>query len=158
MIKRWFALITCLALPVATLAATDTNDYRWQLRTSVYTTHFDHDPEHNNRSRLLGLDYYPKSRPGWLVGGSTFRNSWDQQSVYIYGGRRYEWIPGHLYGKLTAGVLYGWRGEHQDAILLNQLGVAPAIIPAIELRAGRFTGEFVVFGINGLMVNMGMFF
>lgn len=133
-------------------------DKRWQVRASVYTTHFDSDPEHNDNSQLIGLDYYPEQYPNWLVGGSTFRNSWDQRSAYLYLGRRFQWMPGTLYGKLTGGVLYGWRGEHQDAILLNQLGVAPAIIPAVEVRAGRYTGEFVVFGINGLMINLGAYF
>ena len=129
--------------------------YNWVVRTSIYTTHFSHDPEHNNDSQLIGIDYYLSDHPGWLVGGNTFRNSWDQRSVYLYAGRRFDWVDNRLYGKLTAGVLWGWRGEHQDAIPLNQLGVAPAIIPAIGVQAGRFTSEFVVFGINGLMINIG---
>ncbi len=134
------------------------NDYRWLIRTSVFTTHFDHDPDHNNDSRLIGLDYYLSDEQRWLVGGNTFRNSWDQRSVYLYAGRRFDWVENRLYGKLTAGVLWGWRGEHQDDIPFNQLGVAPAIIPAVGIQAGRFTGEFVVFGINGLMINVGAHF
>lgn len=152
--KRWMILAMLAALGSTELYA----EKRWQLRASVYTTHFDSDPEHNDDSRLIGLDYYPERWPGWLVGGATFRNSWDQRSAYLYFGRRFELPLPRLYAKLTGGVLYGWRGEHQDRIPLNQLGVAPAIIPALEVRAGRFAGEFVVFGINGLMINLGAYF
>lgn len=151
----------CLILFILVLFCDHANadaDYRWLIRTSVYTTHFDHDPDHNNNSQLIGLDYYLSDQRKWLVGGNTFRNSWDQRSVYLYAGRRFDWVDNRFYGKLTAGALWGWRGEHQDAIPLNQLGVAPAIIPAVGFQAGRFTSEFVVFGINGLMINIGAFF
>ncbi len=152
---------TCLLLMVLIICCAPAfadNEYRWLIRTSIYTTHFNHDPEHNNDSQLIGLDYYLSEDRDWLVGGNTFRNSWDQRSVYLYAGRRFDWVENRLYGKLTAGVLWGWRGEHQDAILFNQLGVAPAIIPAVGVQAGRFTSEFIIFGINGLMINIGAYF
>lgn len=132
---------------------------RWYVQTSVYTTHFNPKPEHVNRQNLIGLEYYPErdylDRAGWMIGGATFQNSFGQRSTYLYGGRRFE-LPGeYLYGKLTGGVLHGWRGEHQDNIPLNNYGVAPAILPALGVQVGRFGGELVVFGLGGMMINFG---
>lgn len=146
----------CVLIPALMLLgfAEAAEDRRWYVQTSVYTTHFNPKPDHVNDQQLIGLEYY-LDRPGWMVGGSTFRNSFGQRSGYLYLGRRFE-LPGErLYGKLTGGALYGWRGEHQDNIPLNQLGVAPAILPSLGVEVGRFGGELVVFGLGGMMFNVG---
>jgi hypothetical protein len=42
--------------------------------------------------------------------------------------------------------------------LLNDLGIAPAVLPAIGYFGKRFGTEIVLYGAQGLMWNVGMFF
>lgn len=128
---------------------------QWTLITSNLVTHFRSDPDHNNRPGVLGLEY---SGPGsdWLVGGITFSNSFSQRSQYLYVGRRFDAQRLPFYVKVTGGLLEGYRGEFQDRIPLNNLGVAPAIVPTVGLQVNRFSTEVAVLGTSALalMVNV----
>jgi hypothetical protein len=126
---------------------------RWYLQTSAYTRHFSPDPEHNNRQRLIGLER--EDAGGWLWGGATFRNSFDQRSVYAYGGKAWRHDDWPVYAKLSAGLLHGYRGEYRDKIPLNRFGVAPAVIPAVGYGLGPVGVEAVLLGANAMMINVG---
>lgn len=128
----------------------------WQVQTSVYTRHFSPDPEHNNRQKLIGLEWNDAS--GWIFGGATFRNSYNQQSVYGYAGKRFESADYPVYLKLSGGLLYGYKGEYRDKIPLNNLGVAPVIIPSAGVHLGPVTAEVVLLGISATMINVGVRF
>ena len=146
------------------------------VQTSLWTKHYHPEPDHNNHQKLLNLEYYfndevkffvDPQQAGWrddirwLAGGATFKNSYDQQTLYLYGGGRYDY---HLsentkaYAKLTAGLLYGYRGEYKDKIPLNNLGVAPVILPAFGVSHRRMNLEVVPFAAAGMMVNAGFYF
>lgn len=145
------------------------------LKTSLYTRHYRDDPRHNNHQRMVNLewiadsDYEPtwtdrafahSPRTRWLVGGAAFRNSFGQQSTYIYGGLRHELTSGQhtsTYVKLTGGLLHGYRGEFRDKIPFNRLGVAPAVLPAIGVDYRRVNLELIPFGKAGLMINVGLY-
>lgn len=78
----------------------------------------------------------------------------------IWAGR-YRVTRGRLvntYVKVPAGFIHGYRGEHRDRIPLNQLGVAPAILPAAGIEIGRTHVELVFFGDRGLMLAAGIAF
>ncbi|MDB6143743.1 MAG: sn-glycerol-3-phosphate transporter [Pseudomonas sp.] len=128
----------------------------WQAQTSVYTRHFSPDPEHNNHQKLIGLEWNEAS--GWLYGGATFRNSYDQQSVYGYLGKRFESDQYPVYFKLSGGLLYGYKGKYRDKIPLNNLGVAPVIIPGVGVHLGPVTAEAVLLGVSATMINIGVRF
>ena len=146
------------------------------LQTSVWTKHFNPEPDHNNHQKMINHEYYfndevkfilnPEQASWrddvrWLVGGATFKNSYDQQSTYVYGGGRYDYALGanaKAYAKLTAGLLYGYRGEYKDKIPLNDLGVAPVILPAFGVQHRRVNLEVVPFAAAGVMVNAGFYF
>lgn len=130
----------------------------WFLQTSLYTTHFESKPHHNNNQALLGLEHYPNPGRDLLVGGATFRNSFGQRSVYGYAGRLFKHRKWPFYAKITAGLLYGYKGEARDAIPLNRYGVAPAVLPSIGVRLGQLSSELVVLADAGLMINMGLTF
>jgi hypothetical protein len=139
--------------PRLTLPDTD----RWYFQTSAGTVHFDPSPEHNNHQQLFNVEWQDRGR--YIVGGAFFYNSFSQPSQYVYAGRM--WHPfGHIesmYIKLTGGLLRGYSGEHQDTIPFNDLGVAPVILPAIGLAGRRFATELVVFGVSGVMWNVGFY-
>jgi hypothetical protein len=60
--------------------------------------------------------------------------------------------------KLTAGLVHGYKDEHQDAIPLNGLGVAPIILPAIGYAGERFGSEPAFYGLSGVTSNVGIYF
>lgn len=128
----------------------------WQVQTSLYTRHFSPDPGHNNRQNLIGLERNEAS--DWLYGGATFRNSYDQQSVYGYVGKRFESADYPVYLKVSGGLLYGYRGEYRDKIPFNNLGVAPVIIPSVGVHLGPVTAEAVLLGVSATMLNIGVRF
>lgn len=139
-------------------AEAEDDDKRWLIQTSVYTKHFSPRPEHNNDQDLIGLEYTLNPDEDFRVGGATFLNSYGQRSTYAYMGWRFDHDTWPVYAKLTAGLLHGYRGEYQDNIPLNRYGVAPAILPSVGVQVGFYSGELVVFGGAGMMINTGVNF
>jgi hypothetical protein len=145
------------ASPANSLADTWLND-RFFLETSIYNEHFHYDPAHVSNSKLLLGEW--NITPQWLVGVSFFRNSFDQQSEYVYGGWRVRpfddglWHP--LYFKISAGVVHGYKGQYRDKIPFNHSGYAPVIIPSIGYCVWRVCPEVVIVGGAGLMFNLGV--
>jgi hypothetical protein len=93
-----------------------------------------------------------------LAGAATFKNSFGQQSQYVYGG----WLARPFvnaqpfYFKITAGAVHGYKPPYDDKIPLNESGVAPAIIPSAGYCYNRFCSEFVLFGTAGAMLTFGV--
>jgi hypothetical protein len=143
-----------MAPPVQSAANPD----RWYFQTSAYTMHFDPKPDHNNHQRLISLEWQAARR--WVLGGAFFDNSFGQPSQYLYGGllwRPMDSLP-DLQVKLTAGLVHGYKGEHQDAIPFNDLGIAPVVLPAVGYAGKRFGTEIVIYGTAGLIWNVGIYF
>lgn len=147
------------------------------VQTSLYTRHWSKDPDHHEKQRLINLEWtfaekdnVNIQRPAgsdwrdeirWLVGGATFKNSFNQQSTYLYAGGRYDYFENETtraYAKLTAGLLHGYRGEYRDKIPFNRFGVAPAILPAFGVEHHRVNFEMIPFGTAGVMFNIGYVF
>jgi len=66
---------------------------RWYIFTSLYTKHFEPDPDHVNHQKLLGIETQMKNN--WVFGFATFDNSFGQQSEYLYAG--YLWPIFHFF-------------------------------------------------------------
>jgi hypothetical protein len=131
---------------------------RWYFQTSLLTVHFQNDDERNNQQWLLNLERH--SAREWIAGLALFQNSFDQPSQYLYAAKLWrplDALPA-LHVKLSAGLLHGYKGEHEDSVPFNDYGVAPAIVPAIGLSGRRFATEIVVYNINGLMWTVGAYF
>lgn len=134
---------------------------RFYFQTSVATTHFSADPNHVDKQDLLNLEWrFDRYWAGgqWLAGGATFKNSFGQQSQYVYGG----WLARPvasaqpLYFKITAGALHGYKPPYDEKIPFNQSGVAPAIVPSAGYCYKRFCSELVLFGTAGAMLTFGV--
>ncbi|TVP56860.1 MAG: hypothetical protein EA349_07565 [Halomonadaceae bacterium] len=130
------------------------------LQTSLYTTHYNPKPEHNNDQQLVGLELH--NPEGWLLGGARFLNSFGQETVFAYGGQeRTFWRSGtqlSAHAKLAVGIIHGYRGEFADKVPMNNLGVAPGVLPSIGLRWDQLHAEAVLFGLAGTMVTAGIRF
>ena len=129
---------------------------RFYLETSVYTRHFNYDPDHVNQQKLLLGEWNVTEQ--WLVGAALFDNSFGQSSQYVYGGYRFRPFEKlqPLYIKISAGLVHGYSGEYQDKIPFNSSGVAPVIIPSVGYCISRYCSEVVIFGTAGLLVTFGV--
>ena len=127
----------------------------WQVQTSVYTKHFDPQPEHVNRNNLIDVEVWTENR--WLYGFAVFDNSFGQPSQYLYVGHHWPVLQSeHVFLKLTGGLLHGYKKPYKNKIPLNDLGVAPAIVPSIGFRVARLVAEVQVLGTAGLTVTVGL--
>jgi hypothetical protein len=129
---------------------------RFYLETSVYTTHFTSDPNHDDHQNLILLEWNITQQ--WLVGGAVFDNSFGQSSQYVYGGYRFRPFPTlqPLYFKISAGIVHGYSGQYQDKIPFNNSGFAPVIVPSVGYCINRFCSELVIFGGAGALVTFGV--
>jgi hypothetical protein len=144
----------------------------YTVQTSLWTTHFNNKPYHNNHQRLLGIErfganvatdaikdrisLFDSATP--LAGATLFKNSFHQSTRYAYIGFRQPLIgdyQNNLYIKLTGGVMHGYRGEYRDKIPFNRFGTSVVAIPSAGIQLRRFTAETVLFGAAGVMVNVG---
>jgi len=152
---KLFALMAMLMLISECANAFEITE--WRLRTSVYTKHWDPDPEHNNHPHSLNFEF--KEASGWIYGVSFFDNSYDQFSQYVYAGREWsifnrDWA----YWKLTGGLLHGYKEPYEDKIPLNGLGIAPAIVPTVGLKYKRVHTEIQILGAAAITVTVGFSF
>lgn len=123
-----------------------------------YVYHYHDDPAHSNKPWLTGLEWEP--RGSWLglgYGAAYFRNSFGQPSVYAYAEKR--WFLGDdeqgLYLNLSAGPLYGYRGQYEDKVPFNHSGLAWAIIPAIGYQYRAVHAQFVFLGSAAFLITFG---
>ena len=129
----------------------------WTVQASVYTKHFDPDPDHVNDQKLLGAEAYFKN--GWIAGGAIFDNSFGQDSQYVYMGRAWPLFKSdYWYFKLTGGLLNGYDEPYEDKIPLNGLGIAPAIVPALGFKYKFFVAEANLGGLAVVTVTAGVRF
>ncbi len=120
--------------------------------------HYDPDEEHAGNRLFVSLEAIRSD--DWLFGLALFNNSFDQFSQYLYGGKIWnfheKWEGFHA--KVTAGLIHGYKGDYDYKIPLNDLGVAPAIIPGVGYTKGRFGADVYLLGIAGMLFTAGMSF
>lgn len=130
---------------------------QWYIFTSLYTWHFDPEPDHVNNQKMLGLESQMKNN--WVFGLAIFDNSFGQNSQYLYTGYKWDLFGSNLwYFKLTGGLLHGYKEPYDDKIPLNQLGVAPAIVPTLGFQYKFFVAEANLGGLAALTITAGIAF
>lgn len=167
--KGIVAALLGMAVSISTAASAEEPGLDWPptlalehvlVQTSLYTRHFNPQPDHNNQQDLISLELHNPHR--WLAGTAWFKNSFDQPSWYFYAGREFPlWRPSDdvtVRAKLTAGLLRGYKDERQDNIPFNHYGIAPAALPSIGVQWGRFESDLILFGTAGMMVTGGIRF
>lgn len=109
-----------------------------RLQFSPYTHHYTFDAEHKDVV-MIGVE---REHPNAKLDGITlFRNSFGQESIYIYPwGGVYRSIGGFrpLSFKWTAGLIYGYVDSFQNKVPLNYKGFSPGLIfgLAYEFKPG----------------------
>jgi hypothetical protein len=151
-----FIALTCLML----MAAGQVNAMEiaeWRFQTSLYTKHWDPDPDHVNNSNLINFEFETTTR--WIYGFAYFDNSFGQPSQYLYTG--YSWPlfkTDWFYFSLTGGLLHGYKEPYEDKIPMNDLGIAPAIVPAFGFRYKRVFSQIQILGTAAVTVTAGFSF
>lgn len=149
------AVFVLALAPPAAQAEWFQDSRRVMLQYGPYTHHYNDDPDHENRTRLIGLEW--EFRPQWIAGATSFRNSFDQPSQYLYAGRRWpvRWFDENAYLKLSGGLLLGYKRPYDDNIPLNANGVALAALPALGYQFDRFSVQLNILGTAGVIVTFG---
>ena len=131
------------------------SDKQWDLTLSPYTHHWSFSPDH--RPVFLGaLDRTVAGNR--FCGLALFRNSFGQPSAYIYVGQQWNNLMGNpqLFAKVSAGLIYGYKGKYQHKIPFNDYGIAPAIIPSVGYSFTRDDSlQVMVLGTAGLLFSYG---
>ncbi|MFM7971519.1 MAG: hypothetical protein ACKPCJ_04505, partial [Betaproteobacteria bacterium] len=102
----------------------------WRSAFSPYAPHLRYSPEHAD-VWAVALE---RQRPdNWMAGGSFFSNSFGQPSGYLYLGRRFPALLGlpQLFGQLSGGLLYGYRGQYQNKVPFNHNGFSPGALASV---------------------------
>ena len=129
----------------------------WRFQTSLYTHHWSSDPEHVSNSKLIDIEFETTTR--WVYGFAWFDNSFGQPSQYLYAG--YSWPlfkKDWAYFKLTGGLLHGYKEPYDEKIPMNDLGVAPAIVPSFGFKYKRVFSEIQILGTAALTWTVGFNF
>jgi len=134
----------------------------WEFRqsyvyTSLYTKHHDPDPDHVNDQNMIGFE--GQTRDKRVLGLAVFDNSFGQKTEYLYMGKKWrQFSSDQWYFKLTGGLLHGYEEPYEDKILLNGLGVAPALVPTLGYQSKSFTVELNQLGLAATMITAGFTF
>lgn len=112
----------------------DTPRLRHEIFVSPYTHHWRYSDDHRQVIAVSLSRRLPHDR---FYGASLFTNSFGQPSAYAFVGKTWPSVlPAlpRLYVSATAGVIYGYVGEHKDKVPLNFGGFSPVVIPAVGYR------------------------
>ena len=129
----------------------------FNIQTSLYTKHWDPEPEHTDHQKLIGPEI--EFENDYMVGLAIFQNSFDQSSQFLYIGKtwrlfRTDWF----YFKLVGGLLHGYKEPYEDKIPFNGLGVAPAILPSFGFRYKMVMAEVQISGTAAITITAGLRF
>jgi hypothetical protein len=129
----------------------------WNIQTSLYTHHWDPEPDHTNHQKLIGPELVFENN--YLVGLAIFRNSFDQPSQFLYIGKTWRLFRSdYFYFKLVGGLLHGYKEPYEDKIPFNGLGVAPAILPSFGFRYKYIMLEAQIAGTAAITITGGLRF
>lgn len=120
--------------------------------------HFSQSDDHAGSNILVALEAVRSD--DWLYGLALFDNSFNQFSQYLYGGKNWD-FHGKLEGfhaKLTVGLIHGYKDEFEDKIPFNELGIAPALVPSVGYKRGRFGADMILLGNSAMLFTVGMDF
>jgi hypothetical protein len=128
---------------------------RVMLQLGPYVYHRIDNTGHNQWPHLIGLEYETASH--WLAGAAAFRNSYYQDAAYLYGGKRWfiDSVSDHLYFKLSAGLVYGYKEPYENKLPVNHHGYGLGIVPALGIQYGRANAQIEILGSIGLAFTFG---
>lgn len=163
-LPRAIIVFICLLVFPALAAAYDWTDGfrlekkqgdRYALMLSPYTRHFENNPQYES-VWLVGV--LRERSDASIAGVALFSNSFGQPSAYFFPwGKIYRNVFGNpkLYAQISAGLLYGYRGQFEDKVPLNYNGFSPGVVPAIGWEFARgYRAQIDLIGLNAAMFQL----
>jgi len=148
-------IILILANPAA---AVEIENY--YLQTSFFTQHFHQRDYQNNQQHLIGLERHYANND--LDGIAFFKNSYDQDTIYIYRGTNYHLFSigkTEITAKFTYGIVHGYDDENgKYTTWMHQMTTFPGAVFSIGLRREPFRLDLVPFGDAGIITTGGIEF
>ena len=126
----------------------------WRFVVSPFSLHFRYSDEHRY---VWAIGMERQRSDDWVAGASFFSNSFGQPSSYVYVGKRFASLfdQPQLFGQLSAGLLYGYRGAYQHKVPANYKGFSPG---ALVSMGWQFTPRVAVtahlLGDAGMMLQL----
>ena len=121
-----------------------------------YVYHYYNNASYNDLPIAAGLEWEPSG--SWLEFGAIyFRNSYYEDSVYAYAGKRW-FIADDKQGvnlSLIGGPIYGYRGDHEKRILFDHNGLGVAIAPIVGYQYRSVNSQLVVLGNSAIVLVFG---
>ncbi len=148
--------VVLLAFGTISRAEEPADNGRLTLTFGPYAYHYTYNPEHNNFPRMTGLEWEPRGSK-FEFGAVYFKNSFFQDSAYVYVGKRWFMSDNRqgVFLNLTGGPLYGYRGQYENKVPFNYNGFSLAIIPAIGYQYRSVNAQLAALGAAGLLVTFG---
>ncbi len=126
----------------------------WRIAVAPFSRHFRYNPEHRD---VWAVGVERQRSDDWLAGISYFRNSFGQPSSYTYVGKRF---PGlldrpELFAQVSAGILYGYRGQWKNKVPLNYNGFSPGALVSLGWQFNpAYAVKVHLLGDAGLMFQL----
>ena len=128
---------------------------RVMVEVGPYVYHRLDNDGHNQWPHVIGVEYETASH--WVVGASSFENSYYQDAAMFYGGKRWfiPWVSENLYVKVLGALIYGYKKPHEHALPINRDGYGLAIAPVVGYQFGRANVQLVLLGTAAAVVTVG---
>lgn len=154
---KLFALLLlacCLSIPALAAEEHWYNYDHLYLQGGSYM-HFSHSEDHDGPNIFVSLEAVRSDN--WLYGLGLFDNSFGQFSQYLYAGKVWDFHNTfeNFHGRITFGLIHGYKDEFKDKIPMNNLSFAPAIIPGIGYKKDRLGADLILLGNSGLLFTLG---
>ena len=148
----WLCLFSCASIAQADVLG---EGDRVMLEAGPYVYHLVDNTGHNQWPRLIGAEYETGSH--WLGGVVSFRNSYYQNAAFLYGGKRWfiDAAEEHLYVKVGAGLVYGYKDPYANKLPINHNGYGLGIVPAVGYQFGRANVQLVSLGTAAATITFG---
>ena len=106
------------------------NTGHWRFVLAPFAHHFRYSEEHRY---VWGMGMERQRGDDWIAGASFFKNSFGQPSSYLYVGKRFPALfdQPQLFGQVSGGLLYGYRGKFQHKVPLNSNGFSPGALVSL---------------------------
>ncbi len=127
---------------------------QWRFVVSPFSHHFRRSDEHRY---VWAIGMEKQRADDWIAGASFFSNSFGQPSSYTYVGKRFPqlWGQPQLFGQVSAGLMYGYRGKFQNKVPLNYKGFSPGALVSMGWQFTPRTGITAhLLGDAGMMLQL----
>ena len=148
-----FLLVIALSARAETHVKDETNEIiASYIQTSVVTKHYSQSDEHRD---VYMIGYEREFESGRIDGGTFFRNSFGQPTIYLYPWGKIiktNFYDSKIYIKYSYGIMYGYKDKYEDKVPLNKNGFSPALIPALGYLGNNYQIQVNALGVAGIMI------